>query len=104
MIENLVADIQNIEANADSIIAEAQKEAKQLDVNAQNEINQLAIDSEKEFQVKADELKLRIENSKKNEAAHLKSEFEKMKAQLTNINQKTLEQVIKSVVKEICES
>ena len=104
MIENLVAEIQNIETNADGIIAGAQKKAEQLEVDAQNEIKQLANDCEKEFQQKVEELKSSIENSKNKEAAQLKSEFEKMKSKLANIDQGLLERVIESVVKEICKS
>lgn len=104
MNENLVVEIQNIETKADSVIADAQKKARQLDVDAKNEIKQLTTDLEKEFQQKVDALKLRIENSKRDEEAHLKSEFEGMKAQLSKLNQGVLERVIESVVKEICES
>lgn len=104
MIKNLVVEIQSIETKADSIIADAQKKARQLDVDAENEIKQLTIDFGKEFQQKVEELKLRIENSKKNEGARLKSEFEKMKAQLTHLNQGVLDHAIESVAKGICES
>ena len=101
MPENLVAEIQNIETKADSLIADAQKKARQLDFDAENEIKRLTFDFEREFQQKVEELKLRIENSKKNEEAHLRSAFEGMKTQLSNINQGLLERVIESVVKEI---
>ncbi|HHT9125856.1 MAG TPA: hypothetical protein ACFYD6_08570 [Candidatus Brocadiia bacterium] len=104
MIENLVAEIQNIETKADSIIADAQKKARQSDIDAENEVKQLTIDFEKEFQQKVNELKLRIDNSKRNEEAYLKAEFERMKAQLAHLNQGVFEQVIGLVAKGICES
>ncbi|MGR3309615.1 MAG: hypothetical protein ACUZ77_02470 [Candidatus Brocadiales bacterium] len=104
MIENLVVEIQNIEAKADSIIADAQKKARQLDVDAENEIKQLTINFEKEFQQKVGELKLRIESSKKKEAAHLKSEFEKTKTKLGHIDQSVSDRVVELIVKEIYEN
>lgn len=104
MIENLVVEIQNIETKADSIIADAHKKARQLDVDAENEIKQLTINFEKEFQQKVGELKLKIENSKKKEAAHLKSEFGKTKAKLGNISQSVFDRVVELIVKEIYEN
>lgn len=104
MMENLVAEIQNIETKADSLIADAQKKARQLDFDAEKEIKQLTINFEREFQQKVEELKSRIENSKKNEEAHLRAAFERIKAQLSNLNQGLLGRVVESVKKEICEA
>lgn len=101
---DLVQEISKLEKQADGIIEEAKRKAKELEAQAEEEIARLKRESEKEFELRARDLQLHIQSQRQKEEYKRKEEFEKALAHTKQLDRKKLEEVVEFIVKKIYES
>lgn len=101
--EDIVKEIRKIEETADRLIHEAQEKALELESASKREIERLQLESEKEFEMRASNLRLTLKENKRREESQLIARFEEAKKRLEDLDKETFDRFIGLVVKKICE-
>ena len=104
MSDHLITEILKIEEEADLIVNEARRKAREIIAGIHDEIESIKVSHENEYRQKLEIIKARIAELQKYEAEGLKNESELLKKKLLNINSKSIEDAVRWVVKHIYES
>lgn len=101
--EDIVKEIKKIEQAADRLIQEAQEEAKKLELASKREIEKIELASESEFEMRANRLKLGLQEGKRREELQLTARFEEEKKRLEEVDKEVLKRLVDLVAEKISE-
>ncbi|HHT9137495.1 MAG TPA: hypothetical protein ACFYEK_09670 [Candidatus Wunengus sp. YC60] len=104
MSNHLITEILKIEEEADLVVNEARKKAREIVAGIHHEIESIKTTLENEYRQKLEISNARISEQQKTEAEGLRNESESLKNKLLSINSKSIEDTVRWVVKHIYES
>ena len=101
--QNIMKEILGVEDEANNIIYEAKKKARQIELEMGAKVDEITKEIEKDFNDKIAKLKEEIQATQNEEEKRLREEFEENKKKLKQVGPKAKERMVDLVFKKICE-
>lgn len=104
MSNHLIAEVLEIESEADTIVRDAKQKAEKIIADIHHELGCMKATLENEYRQKLETLKSKTLDLQKSEEERLRNEFELLKKNLLHRNNQIVEDAVNWVIKHIYES